>query len=75
MIVFLHWRTRIVTVSASHESKAIERGTGRRVRAVGKPLAGKTGTTNGEKDTWFIGFSPDLAVYLRGAASRLWRLG
>jgi penicillin-binding protein 1A len=40
----------------------VQRGTGRRIRAVGKPLAGKTGTTNREMDTWFIGFSPDLAV-------------
>ena len=40
----------------------IERGTGRRIREIGKPLAGKTGTTNGSLDTWFLGFSPDLAV-------------
>jgi penicillin-binding protein 1A len=40
----------------------VKRGTGKRVRAVGKPLAGKTGTTNKEIDTWFIGFTPDLAV-------------
>ena len=40
----------------------VQRGTGRRISVVGKPLAGKTGTTNEERDTWFVGFSPDLAV-------------
>ena len=40
----------------------IQRGTGQSIRAVGKHLAGKTGTTNDAKDLWFVGFSPDLAV-------------
>jgi penicillin-binding protein 1A len=40
----------------------VERGTGRSINVIDKPLAGKTGTTNDANDTWFMGFSPDLAV-------------
>ena len=40
----------------------IDRGTGISIKAVGKHLAGKTGTTNEAKDLWFVGYSPDLAV-------------
>jgi penicillin-binding protein 1A len=38
----------------------IEHGTGRRARALKRPAAGKTGTTNKQVDAWFIGYTPQI---------------
>jgi penicillin-binding protein 1A len=40
----------------------IQRGTGRKLKDLNLDIAGKTGTTNKNTDTWFIGFTSKLAV-------------
>lgn len=40
----------------------IDRGTGYAAHTLADPLAGKTGTTNGYTDAWFVGFSPEFTV-------------
>jgi penicillin-binding protein 1A len=43
-------------------NKVVEEGTGKRAALEGIPVAGKTGTTNGYKDAWFVGFTGNLVA-------------
>ena len=40
----------------------IKRGTAKKLKDLNVPIAGKTGTTNKNKDAWFIGYTPDLVI-------------
>ena len=40
----------------------IKRGTGKKLRNLNLPLAGKTGTTNKNMDAWFLGFTSKLVI-------------
>jgi penicillin-binding protein 1A len=40
----------------------VQHGTGQRVKALGRPSAGKTGTTNDMYDAWYIGYTPDMVT-------------
>lgn len=49
-------------LTTSLMTSVVEGGTGSRARALGHPAAGKTGTTNGARDAWFIGFTRHLVT-------------
>lgn len=60
-------REQIVDALSAYQMTSIlegvaTRGTGARLRALKRHLGGKTGTTNENKEAWFMGFTPDLVV-------------
>ncbi|OYW79592.1 MAG: hypothetical protein B7Z26_07810 [Asticcacaulis sp. 32-58-5] len=46
----------------SYLEGVVQRGTAVRASVLGRPIAGKTGTTNEYRSAWFVGYSPDLVV-------------
>jgi penicillin-binding protein 1A len=48
-------------VMTSLLTSVVKDGTAKRARALGRPIAGKTGTSNAAKDGWFVGYSTDVA--------------
>jgi penicillin-binding protein 1A len=42
-------------------TSVVQDGTGKRAKQLGRPIAGKTGTSNQAKDGWFVGYSTDIA--------------
>jgi len=55
-------RPEIAYVLTHMMQAVIQEGTGRRARGLDRPAAGKTGTTNENRDAWFLGFTPDLVA-------------
>jgi penicillin-binding protein 1A len=48
-------------VTTSLLQSVIDHGTGTKAKSLGRPVAGKTGTSNDSKDTWFAGYSTEIA--------------
>jgi len=53
---------RIAFMSSYVMQDVVESGTGQRVKKLGRPVAGKTGTTDDTRDAWFLGFTPSLVA-------------
>lgn len=57
-----------LTISHTKLQAVVDRGTGRAAR-IGRPCAGKTGTSDGHRDAWFAGFTPMLSCVVRASVT------
>ncbi|MEN6374906.1 MAG: PBP1A family penicillin-binding protein [Smithella sp.] len=53
---------RIAFMTTYIMQDVVQRGTGTRVKSIGRPVAAKTGTTNDMRDAWFLGFTPSVVT-------------
>jgi penicillin-binding protein 1A len=53
---------RIAYLTTNVLKDVVQEGTGERVKVIGRPVAGKTGTTDDFRDAWFIGYNPSLVT-------------
>jgi penicillin-binding protein 1A len=54
--------TDVANRAAAVLERVVENGTGKRAQGLGRPAAGKTGTTDDYRDSWFVGFTPQLST-------------
>jgi penicillin-binding protein 1A len=52
----------VAYITTSLMESVVQHGTGKKVKVLKRPVAGKTGTTNDFIDAWFIGYTPELVT-------------
>lgn len=62
-------------IMATLLKEVVNAGTASKARVLGRPIGGKTGTSNEERDTWFIGFTPALVTGVYTGYDKVQSLG
>lgn len=62
-------------IMASLLKEVVNAGTATKAKVLGRPIGGKTGTSNEERDTWFIGFTPKLVTGVYTGYDKVQSLG